>query len=223
MQLQLRAQGNIPCFGIILTWNIGVLYGKIIQGGGSVKRVLISKILLLMIAFIIAVAGCAPVEESGNEYQDELPLGWERVRIDRVIDGDTVVLSDGRRVRLIGINAPEFGENEEPYAREASDWLKAKIENKIVYLQKDVSEVDRYLRLLRYVWMEVPGAIHEESIRTWMVNAIMTAEGYVQPYTFPPDVLYADLFLKLAREARAEEKGLWGVDPGGTTRGTPLD
>ena len=70
-----------------------------------------------------------------------------------------------------------------------------------MYLEKDVSETDRYGRLLRYVWLS-DGT---------MVNATLVAEGYAQVFTYPPDVRYVDRFLGLQREARAENRGLWGL------------
>lgn len=70
-------------------------------------------------------------------------------------------------------------------------------------LEKDVSESDQYGRLLRYVWRT----------DSTMVNAILVAEGYAQVATYPPDVKYADRFLELQREARAEGRGLWSAVP----------
>lgn len=67
----------------------------------------------------------------------------------------------------------------------------------------DVSETDRFDRLLRYVWLD----------ESTMVNALLVEEGYAQVVTYPPDVRHVDLFLELQREARAEGRGLWGLAP----------
>jgi len=179
--------------------------------------------MVVLIGILVIICGCVGSHEGGNNDEMLSSLRWERTVIRRVIDGDTVRLVDGRRVRLIGINAPEMGDNEEPFAVEAAEWLRVLVEGKTVYLQKDVSETDRFDRLLRYIWLEKPDQINEDTIRGLMINAMIVAEGYAQPYTFPPDVLFSDLFLKLAREARDSEKGLWALDSEGTTRGTPLD
>ena len=65
-------------------------------------------------------------------------------------------------------------------------------------LEKDVSETDRYGRLLRYVW-----------VGDLMVNAELVRLGYALVSTYPPDVKYQDLFLRLPQEARAAGRGMW--------------
>jgi len=126
-----------------------------------------------------------------------------------VVDGDTVdVRIAGRklRVRYIGIDTPETvhpTRGEEPYGRVASDRNKELVSGQTVYLEKDVTETDRYGRLLRYVWL-ADGS---------MVNATLVAEGYAQVATYPPDVRYLNRFLELQREARAEGRGLWSLSP----------
>ena len=72
-----------------------------------------------------------------------------------------------------------------------------------MYLETDVSETDRYGRLLRYVYVD--GV---------MVNAVLVEEGYAQVSTHPPDVKYVDLFLKLQREAREAGMGMWSAKVG---------
>ena len=127
-------------------------------------------------------------------------------QVANVVDGDTIdVVIDGRqqRVRYIGIDTPETVHpirGEEPYGREASARNRQLVDRRTVYLEKDVSETDRYGRLLRYVWLD----------ESTMVNAVLVAEGYAQVSTYPPDVKYADRFLELQRAARAEGRGLWG-------------
>lgn len=147
-------------------------------------------------------------------------LGLVAATVSRVIDGDTFELSDGSRVRLIGVNTPESTTRTETYGKEASNYTKSKIEGKTVYLQKDVSETDRYGRLLRLVWLEVPTDVMDENeIRTKMFNADLVLNGYAEPSTYPPDVTYADYFRKFAREAREKGTGLWAYGNEGTTKG----
>jgi hypothetical protein len=87
---------------------------------------------------------------------------------------------------------------EEPYSREASNKNRELVEGKIVKLEKDVSETDKYGRLLRYVW-----------VNGLFVNAELIRLGYAQIATYPPDVKYQELFLKLQAEAREAKRGLW--------------
>jgi micrococcal nuclease len=68
-------------------------------------------------------------------------------------------------------------------------------------MQKDVSETDVYNRLLRYVYL----------IDGRMVNKVLVKEGYAKVSTFPPDVRFADEFVELEREARRDNRGLWGL------------
>lgn len=122
----------------------------------------------------------------------------QRAQVTRVIDGDTIeVILSGRkyRVRLIGIDTPERGR---PYYREATNKTKELVLAKQVRLVKDVSETDRYGRLLRYVY-----------VNGTFVNAELVRQGYAVQATFPPDVRHAELFKRLAAEAREEEAGLW--------------
>ncbi|CAM4200468.1 thermonuclease family protein [Geobacillus stearothermophilus] len=166
-------------------------------------------------------------KESNAEAQKQAQLsslikkfGLQAAIVSRVVDGDTFELSDGRKVRLIGINTPESTTRTEEYGKEASNYTKSKLEGKRVYLQKDVSETDQYGRLLRIVWLSVPtNDMNENEIRSKMFNANLVINGYAEPSTYPPDVKYADYFRKFAREAREANRGLWAYGEYGTTKG----
>jgi micrococcal nuclease len=126
--------------------------------------------------------------------------------VTRVVDGDTIdVQIDGTEytVRYIGIDTPETVHPSQPvgcFGPEASARNKALVEGQTVGLEKDVSETDRFGRLLRYVW--VGGE---------MVNAALVRDGYAQSSTYPPDVKHQDLFIELQRQAREAGRGLWGA------------
>lgn len=77
----------------------------------------------------------------------------DTVAVIKVIDGDTIVIEGGYRVRYIGIDTPEIRPREEAYAIEAWQANRQMVEGKRVRLEKDVSETDRYDRLLRYVYV----------------------------------------------------------------------
>ena len=124
-----------------------------------------------------------------------------QAQVVRVIDGDTIeVFISGKtyKVRYIGIDTPETGEWMAP---EATAMNKKLVGGKVVRLEKDVSETDKYGRLLRYVW-----------VGNLMVNAELVRLGCAQVSTYPPDVKYADLFLRLQREAR-EAGRMCGLTP----------
>ncbi|MEH7125949.1 thermonuclease family protein [Bacillus sp. JJ1773] len=158
-------------------------------------------------------------EQKAKEEQAS-SLGLELVTISRVVDGDTFETSDGRKVRLVGVNTPESTTKTEEYGKEASNYTTSKLEGKQVYLQKDVSDTDRYTRFLRIVWLDIPtNDMDENEIRTKMFNADLVLNGYAEPSTYPPDVKYSDYFVKFAREAREQNTGLWAFGAEGTTKG----
>lgn len=127
-----------------------------------------------------------------------------RAKVVNVVDGDTIdVMINGQefRVRYIGIDTPETKHPSKPVefmGPEAAEANRRLVEGKTVELEKDVSETDRYGRLLRYVW-----------VGDMMVNAELVRRGYAQVSTYPPDVKYQDLFVELQQEARAANRGLW--------------
>jgi micrococcal nuclease len=109
----------------------------------------------------------AEAEKEQLEFADT--FGMEEVLVSRVVDGDIVELKDGRKVRFIGVNTPESTTRTEEYGKEASNYTTKKLEGKTVWLQKDVSEMDRYNRSLRLIWLEIPkDDMDEEEIRTKM-------------------------------------------------------
>lgn len=123
------------------------------------------------------------------------------VKVTRIIDGDTVEIETGQKVRYIGINAPESVTPGKPvgcYGREASDKNKELVEGKEVRLEKDISETDRYGRVLRYVYV---GDV--------FVNDNLVRSGYAQVSTYPPDVKYQDQFRQSEKYARENNLGLW--------------
>jgi len=198
---------------------------------GSKKFKPLSIALLLLIAcLLVGCSGSADDLISVSEIMerenvsDTYSVLLERAKVVRVIDGDTAVMEVispmlpekeigiEERVRFIGINTPESTTRHEPYGEEASEFTKKALAGKMVYLEKDVSNRDRYDRLLRYVWLEEPKTGSEEEIRTKMFNAILVLEGYAQAATYPPDVKYSDYFVQFQKEARSQNLGLWGLD-----------
>ena len=125
--------------------------------------------------------------------------------VSRVVDGDTVELDNGEKVRYIGINTPEttMGKDE-CYGRDATDKNKELVEGKNVRLVRDVSETDKYGRLLRYVYL--PATDSQPEI---FVNDYLVRQGYANVDTFPPDVKYSEQFTLAAREARDNGRGFW--------------
>lgn len=159
---------------------------------------------------------------SDGTLEKTIPSGFESAKVVRVVDGDTLVVDRGNgneKLRMILVNTPETvhpTKGVEFYGKEASDFTKSQLTDKSVYLEKDVSETDKYGRLLRYVWIDTP--LNQGELRTKCFNAILLANGFAQVSTFPPDVKYQNEFLKIQKEARDKGLGLWGANPGETPK-----
>lgn len=133
------------------------------------------------------------------------------VKVLRVVDGDTIEIEGDIKVRYIGIDTPETKhptKGVECFGKEASNKNKELVEGKMIRMEKDVSETDRYGRLLRYVWLVDEGATSSAGL---FVNDYMIREGYALASTFPPDVSYSKQFVGAQQEARENNRGLWNM------------
>lgn len=129
----------------------------------------------------------------------------ERVKIAKVYDGDTVTLSDGSRLRLIQIDAPELASNE-CFAEQSRDTLKEILESKKIRLIYDarLEKIDKYGRKLGYLFV---GKIN--------VNLMLVEMGAATPYFYGSSKgIYATELLKAAQNAQINSRGLWRVCPG---------
>ncbi|MDP3998518.1 MAG: thermonuclease family protein [bacterium] len=156
------------------------------------------KITLLLALIIFSLGYFFPYQ---NSQTTPVPKLLESAKVIRVIDGDTIVIQTGQKVRYIGINTPGTVAPRLPvqcFGHEASLKNRELVEGKVVSLEKDVSETDKYGRLLRYVYVD-----------NIFVNDYLVREGFAHVSTFPPDVEYQKQFLEAEKEARANKKGLW--------------
>lgn len=144
------------------------------------------RLLALLLIAAVLLLSCTPVTEG-------------QVRVVRVIDGDTIEIAGGAHVRYIGIDTPETYPETEPYGPEAKAENIALVEGKLVTLEKDVSDTDKYGRLLRYVYVD--GVF---------VNGELVRLGYAEAVSYPPDTRYQWQLEQLEKEARAARLGIWG-------------
>ena len=142
-----------------------------------------------------------------------VPNEKQKVKVVRVIDGDTVEIEGNIKVRYIGVNTPELRDPRKPiecFGQAASDENKRLVEGKEIYIQKDVSETDKFKRLLRYVWIGDPTVSSAEAI---FVNDYLVRQGFAQVSTYPLDVKYVSQFLEAQKEAQENKRGLWKECP----------
>ncbi len=159
--------------------------------------------ILPLLWLALALAACATTSSSSSDSASDrsdlaAPAGDE-ARVVNVIDGDTVdVVVNGReyRLRYIGVDTPE---RDEPFYEDATRYNRDLVGNQTVILVKDVSDTDRFGRLLRYVYL--PDGT--------FVNAALIQNGYGRVVSFPPDVAQVDYFAELQAEARSDNRGLW--------------
>jgi micrococcal nuclease len=177
----------------------------------SLLAILANLILLLVITNASQKPGATPVNSDTQIVQvsttpaviGEATESEEEALVTRVIDGDTIELQNGKRLRYIGIDSPETGGD--CFSREATEKNRELVLNKTVRLIKDVSETDRYGRLLRYVYVK------DDVLETEIyVNDALVREGFATAATFPPDIKFQGQFKDAEREARENKRGLWG-------------
>jgi len=133
------------------------------------------------------------VASDNNESRIETAL------VVRVIDGDTIELADGRRVRYLGIDTPELGDE---HSYEAMQLNQDLVEGQCVELQAGNEDKDQYERLLRYVYVD-----------GIFVNAQLVAQGYATAYIFDQTNRYSQVLVQLEQYAKLSGRGMWEHSP----------
>lgn len=137
-----------------------------------------------------------------------------------ITDGDTLrIMYEGKStpLRLIGVDTPEINAADEPvqcYGNEAKEYLDSIVSGKKVYIEQDVSDKDKYDRLLRYVYVDGE-----------MVNELLVKNGYAFASSYPPDTKYQQKMESAEIYAKGAKKGFWASDTcdGNIYTGTYLD
>lgn len=150
------------------------------------------KITLVSLIIIVSVGAAASYFYISSKHVER---GLEST-VSRVIDGDTVELANGDRIRLLGMDAPE---KDQPYYTESRDNLKGAIEGKVVRMERDVTNADKYGRFLRYIYLD-----------DHFVNLEMVQSGLAYAYIQNPDNKYKDQILEAEAAARKSGIGIWG-------------
>lgn len=157
----------------------------------SIKALITSAFLFL--ALSVNAANCPP------------PTNAERVEVDRVFDGDTLQLRDGRRVRLIGINAPEMGYEgtpNQPLALQAKHAVENFVDDSDGLLMVIGSKSrDRYRRTLAHLYDDQGISLEETLIE----------EGLAFRISLPPNLALRECLARTERAARDQQRGVWSL------------
>lgn len=154
-------------------------------------------VAFLIVMTCVAAAGGFAIGRLGSDRESH----YEQVVVSRVIDGDTIELADGRRVRYIGIDTPEIAGSDgspECYALEAHTRNRELVEGQAVELGRGIEDKDRFGRLLRYVFID-----------DVFVNAQLVAEGYAHASSFGSERRFQQVFTQLEQYSRLRNRGLW--------------
>ena len=147
---------------------------------------------------------------TNNNEKEEIEL--QEAYVTKIIDGDTIgVTIDGKyyKVRLVGINCPEYTKEIEPYGKEATEYTTEKLYNKTIYLQKDISNTDNYDRLLRYVWLNKVETIDEETIKNSLFNYELVINGLAHSNYYKPDITLQNYLEDAENYAKQNKIGMW--------------
>ncbi len=144
-------------------------------------------------------------------------MEFDKVTVIECIDGDTINVKQSNnknvKVRLIGVDTPELKTQttSEFYAIEAFNYTKAMLENRTIYLEKDVTDKDKYGRLLRYVWLKKPLEANELEMRTKSFNSYLILNGFAKTLMIYPDYKYKSFLIKFENEAIKTGYGVWSI------------
>lgn len=150
----------------------------------------------IFLLFILTLVGCS--SSTANN----------KVMVTNVVDGDTLDVSINNkeeRIRLLLVDTPETkhpSKPVQPFGPEASQFAKETLKGKEVEIELDVSERDKYGRLLAYVWLDGK-----------MFNELLLEKGFARvAYVYPPNTKYVDQFYEIQKKAQKEGIGIWSIE-----------
>jgi len=133
----------------------------------------------------------------------DIKPGYGFYTVKKVFDGDTLVLEDGRKVRLLGVNTPEIAHRNQPEqagGEEAKRWLTGKLQNRKVRIETDAEAADKYGRTLAHVFTD----------RKEHINLQLVEQGLAAVNIYPPNLLYVLKLVKAEQGAQKKRLGIWG-------------
>jgi micrococcal nuclease len=175
-------------------------------------------VLLLVIILTSSTSGCTDwFGRLAGEWREVVQAGAQptvaglEARVASVQDGDTITLVGGQRVRYLGLDTPELA-GEQAYARAAAERNSQLVRGRVVVLESDADERDRFGRLLRHVWVDGE-----------LVSAVLVREGLGFAQLLPPNRRNRARLEQAQAEARAAGRGLWADWPTAAVFETPVE
>jgi len=191
-------QGNTP-----LNYQFSIYTGKLISG--------LLILLLCLPAWVDAEIYQWQDAKGSEHFSDrfhpdaktvDIKPGYDFYRVKTVYDGDTVVLEDGRKIRLLGINTPEVQHKDkraDAGGEDAKIWLINKLQHARVRLEFDIEKTDKYGRTLAHLFSE-----QKEHINLSLIKA-----GLATISIYPPNLLYVNELLAAEKKAEQDKLGIW--------------
>ena len=177
------------------------------------------KSLLLTILLAIYLSSCEEIPNENQSRTIEKDQAYEKAKVLYAADGDTIWVDIGgkkEKIRFVGINTPELARDGNPaefMAEEAKNFTSNTLRDKEIYLEKDITDRDKYDRMLRYIWLEKPVANPtKEDIEEKTLNGILVKEGYAYSNYYKPDIKYQKHLDNIEKSAQDKGLGIWS-DP----------
>jgi micrococcal nuclease len=175
-------------------------------------------LLLLAVVLTSSLSACTDwFGRLADEWREVVRAGTSpsvvgtAAQVASVQDGDTITLVDGRRVRYLGLDTPELA-GEQAFARAAADRNSQLVRGRMVVLEPDAEDRDRFGRLLRHVWLDGE-----------LVSSILVREGFGFAQLLPPNRRNRARLEQAQAEARAAGRGLWAGWPTASVFETPVE
>lgn len=137
-----------------------------------------------------------------NSVKIDIKPGYSYYSVKKVYDGDTFLLEDGRKIRLLGVNTPEVEHKDRPPdagGEDAKRWLTGKLQRTKVRLETDAEKFDKYGRTLAHVFTD----------RYEHINLQLVENGFAAVNIFPPNFLYAEQLANAEQKAESARLGIW--------------
>ena len=156
-------------------------------------------------AFVLGVIGLALLcwRMATARAVESLPPAGVPIRVTRAVDGDTLLLDGGYRIRLLGVNTPETKHPDrpaEPFGPEASAFTQSLVEHRMITLEFDRERLDNYRRILAYVYLEDGTLLNQRLIESGFSPAVVS---------FPIRSDRKRLFEETERAAQQKQRGIW--------------